>query len=900
MDLLSLTHRIASLSCAFLALHLTVVSLQAGPGDLAVERRIANGASGLAPSTLSIDDAFGFSCESVGDIDGDGITDMVVGAPSDDTGFAGHGAIYLLLLNADGTVKSQSKVAAGLNGFVSDPGISFFGSALAFRPDVGNNEIPVLAIGAAQSNINATDAGEVILAGFNANGSIVPGPGLVTNSFVGPTLTAEDSFGFSCDWLPDLDGDGNQELAVGAPGDDTGGSNRGAVYILFLDDSLAIKSFQKIAHNTGVTLADNDNFGFSCRYIGDIDRDGKPELAVGATGDSTVGTGRGAVHILFLDRTGTAVLSQKIFSGDNGAPVLADSSAFGSSIAALGNIDAEGTPDIAVGAAGDNGAGAMFVLLLRPDGSVRANTALRSGSSGAPIISTGDSFGLSCTLLGDLDGDLVPELAVGSPGESLTTSGAGATYIFSLGDPPVTVTTAEDENDTPAGPEVSLREAIRDVVASGQFRTIRFDQSLNGQAIQLDSSLQIDNGSLKLTGAGLPDGIKISGGGGDTEGGFLMFDSFCIFECVTIENARVALVIVDSNVVLRDSIIDRCGFQNIDQGNVGGGILVSSAEFSTSLFVDRCTFTNNIADLGGAIAVSGSGSVVRILNSTFDNNEASVLGGAIRKDELSAALVTRTTFSENRCGQAGGAISIAGGFLGVQNALFAGNGAPIDSNLNGPVTVLNNSFLPIEDLAPLGDYGGKTLTRPPFFFSSAKSSGLFSPNPEIDQRGMPRRRFFAIDTGSTEAIELADVQPDALIGQKPRRQKGNNIYNANAAGQRIVVKLKGKKKSKHVFSIQNDGIFPDTIGVRSNKPNKSVVKLKVFQLTGGRKNVTGALIRGRLSLSDIEPGSTVLFRSTLKSKTNSRISPSKFRITSTSSLLGKSDTVQAKVKSLRK
>lgn len=892
MDFQSLTHRIASLSCAFLALHLTVVSLQAGPGDLAVERRIANGASGLAPSTLSIDDAFGFSCESVGDIDGDGITDMVVGAPSDDTGFAGHGAIYLLLLNADGTVKSQSKVAAGLNGFASDPGISFFGSALAFRPDVGNNEIPVLAIGAAQSNINATDAGEVILAGINANGTVVPGPGLVTNSFVGPTLTAEDSFGFSCDWLPDLDGDGNQELAVGAPGDDTGGSNRGAVYILFLDDSLAIKSFQKIAHNTGVTLADNDNFGFSCRYIGDIDRDGTPELAVGATGDSTVGTGRGAVHILFLDRTGTSVLSHKIFSGDDGAPVLADSSAFGSSIAALGNIDAEGTPDIAVGAAGDNGAGAMFVLLLRPDGSVRANTALRSGSSGAPIISTGDNFGLSCTLLGDLDGDLVPELAVGSPGESLTTSGAGATHIFSLGDPPVTVTTAEDQFDNPSGPQVSLREAVRDVILSGQFRTINFDPALDGKTIVLDRSIIFDNDSLKITGAGLPDGITITTAAASSSF-IIIMDSFCILECLTIRDTLGAIIIDSSQLLLEDSTIQSSGTDSsmID----GGGISVTDSRVD----IDRCTFSANFAGRGGAIAVDGSQSVVRILNSTFDKNTAISLGGAIRNADESVTTVSRCTFTENSADLAGGALSTASNKLFVSDCLLAGNISSIDPGLNGPARTLNNSTVPITDLAPLGDYGGKTLTRPPFFFSSAKSSGLFSPNPEIDQRGMPRRRFFAIDTGSTEAIELADVQPDALIGQKPGRQKGNNIYNANAAGQRIVVKLKGKKKSKHVFSIQNDGIFPDTIGVRSNKPNKSVVKLKVFQLTGGRKNVTGALIRGRLSLSDIEPGSTVLFRSTLKSKTNSRISPSKFRITSTSSLLGKSDTVQAKVKSLR-
>lgn len=878
-----------------IALLLATSPLKAGPGDLAVERRIANGASGLAPSTLSVDDAFGFSCESVGDIDGDGITDMVVGAPLDDTGFADHGAVYLLRLNSNGSVKSQFKIAAGLNGFASDPAISGFGSSLAFRPDVGNGEIPLLAIGAFLAGLNGTSAGEVILAGFNPDGTIFPGPAVVVNSSVGPVLNDSDFFGFSCDWLPDLDGDGNQELAVGAPGDDTGGDSRGAVYILFLNDNLEIKSFRKIAHNAGVTLSDGASFGTACQYIGDINRDGFPELAVGAGRDGDVGNKRGAVFILFLDRTGTPTVARKISTGDSGVPAVADNSRFGESIAALGNIDADGIPDIAVGASGDSGTGAVFVLFLNEDGSVRSHTTLRVGSPGAPAsLMSADFFGASCTSLGDLDGDMMPELAVGASGDSLAATSSGATYLFSVGDPPVTVTTTADENNSPTGANVSLREAIRDVVTAGQFRKIRFDPSLNGQTIELNEPIDISNGSLNLSGTGLPDGIKISAR--NSTSAFTVTDtSFCVFECLTIENSNLAILIQDSNMLLQDSTIARCGSRFVPLISDGGGIFVQDS----GLDVERCTFTKNVAARGGAIAIDGIGSLARIVNSTFDNNFASTLGGAIRNSDLSLTLVSRCTFSENVCEQAGGAVSTASNKLDVLNSLFAGNTALVDPNFNGPLNLFNNSLVPITDLAPLANYGGKTLTRPPFFFSSAKSSGLFTPNPEEDQRGMPRRRFFAIDTGATEAIELADVQPDALIGQKPGRQKGNNIYNANAAGQRIVVKLKGKKKSKHVFSIQNDGILPDTINVRSNKPDKRVVKLKVFQLTGGRKNVTGALLRGRLSLSDIEPGSTVLFRSTLKSKTNSQISPSKFRITSTSSLLGQSDTVEANVKSLR-
>ncbi|MCH8031468.1 MAG: FG-GAP repeat protein [Bacteroidetes bacterium] len=118
------------------------------------------------------------------------------------------------------------------------------------------------------------------------------------------TLDDRDEFGNSVAALGDLDGDGAQDIAVGALWDDDGGSNRGAVWILFLNTNGTVESHQKISSTEGGftgTLDDEDFFGCSVAGLGDLDGDGKHDIAVGAFGDDDGGFDHGAVWVLFLD-----------------------------------------------------------------------------------------------------------------------------------------------------------------------------------------------------------------------------------------------------------------------------------------------------------------------------------------------------------------------------------------------------------------------------------------------------------------------------------------------------------------------------------------------------------------------------------------------------------------------
>ena len=251
---------------------------------------------------LATGDRFGSSLATLGDLDGDGIGDLAVGAISDDTGGNYRGAVHVLFMHTNGTVKSSQKIASGIGGGPVLADGDVFGISIAPVGDFDGDGVSDLTVGAMFDDTGGPGRGAVYLLLMNSNGTAKSSRKIAGGTAGGPALSDGDYFGRSVASPSDLDGDGVTDLVVGAYRDDTGGSNRGALYVLFLNADGTVKRSQKIASNTGggPALADHDRFGSGAAAIGDLNGDGVIELAVGAEMDSTGGSGRGAVHVLFL------------------------------------------------------------------------------------------------------------------------------------------------------------------------------------------------------------------------------------------------------------------------------------------------------------------------------------------------------------------------------------------------------------------------------------------------------------------------------------------------------------------------------------------------------------------------------------------------------------------------
>ncbi|MCP4593910.1 MAG: hypothetical protein GY842_24510 [bacterium] len=324
--------------------------------------------------TLDIQDYFGASVAALGDLDGDGTGDLAVGAYGDDDSGPYRGAVWVLFLNTNGTVKSHQKIndtEGGFTGTLDD--FDRFGYSVAGLGDIDGDGFRDLAVGANYDSDGGSYRGAVWVLFLNANGTVKSHQKIsdTEGGFIG-TLDDWDWFGCSVAALEDLDRDGTGDLAVGAVNDDDGGTARGAIWVLFLNTNGTVKSHQKISSTKGGftgTLGDGDWFGSSASLLGDLNSDGVGDLAVGADGDDDGGNGRGAVWMLFLNTDGTVDSHQKISDTEGGfAGTLDDADHFGDSVSGLGDLDGDGVGDLAVGAPYDDDGGpdrgAVWVLFL--------------------------------------------------------------------------------------------------------------------------------------------------------------------------------------------------------------------------------------------------------------------------------------------------------------------------------------------------------------------------------------------------------------------------------------------------------------------------------------------------------------------------------------------------------
>ncbi len=394
--------------------------------------------------TLDNNDWFGYSVESIGDLNQDGVEDVVVSSALDDDGGNNIGALYVMFLNSDGTVNSNQKISAIQGGFYGNlDSDDYFGSSISFLGDINNDGYLDIAVGSEYDGDGGYRHGAVWILSLNNNGTVFSYSKIsdTEGNFLG-ILDDFDVFGSDIEVLGDLNNDGVVDIAVGARRDDDGGLDKGAVWILFMNSDLTVSSFQKISEvsgNLNTSLSNSDYFGGSVANIGDLNGDGVIDLAVGAYRDDYGGNNKGAIYILFMNTDGTVSSTQKIGQNTGGFNEnLSVNCRFGKSIDFANDINQDGKKDIVVGCGaygeGLQNIGYFYILNLNSNGTVDSFYKYGEGLSGfLGDLNPNEYFGFSVSYMGNFNNCNL-SILVGAFGDSENGTDKGAVWILNLGE----------------------------------------------------------------------------------------------------------------------------------------------------------------------------------------------------------------------------------------------------------------------------------------------------------------------------------------------------------------------------------------------------------------------------------------------------------------------------------
>jgi len=302
----------------------------------------------------------------------------------------------------------------------------------------------------------------------------------------------------------------------------------------------------------------------------------------------------------------------------------------------------------------------------------------------------------------------------------------------------------------------TLRQAFADAEANGPGGdTILFHNDLAGQTIALTQSITIASGVVTVNGGTVSSGVTITGS-----------------NSVTIFRVEVGAELSVFQVNLS---------QGVDVA--GSGALTNQG--STSL--NRCNVSGHSGTFGGAINSTGT---LSLTSCNLSGNNATQPGGAIYS--TGTTTITHCTIAGNSASTVGGGLAVGAGTTTMSQTIVAGNSAPTGADINvgsGGASLVRAGQNIVQtltvaigglssgpaalnvdpQLAPLGNYGGLTLSRPPLTGSPAIDpvGGATSAALGTDQRDYPRVADAGVQDGAIVdigAIEVHTVVRNAFTG----------------------------------------------------------------------------------------------------------------------------------------
>jgi hypothetical protein len=347
----------------------------------------------------------GAAVATAGDVNGDGYSDVIVGAPGFTNGQSGEGRALVYLGSAVGLADSPAWTAEGGQGDAS------FGSSVSTAGDVNGDGYSDVVIGAPGFANGESGEGRAYVYLGSASGLAASPAWTVEGNQI------DASLGSSVSTAGDIDGDGYSDVVIGAPGFANGESGEGRAYVYLGSAGGLVTSPSWSAESNQVDAS----FGASVSTAGDVNGDGYGDVIVGAPGYDAGQNDEGRAFTYLGSASGLA--AAPVWTAESNQ----DGAELGASVATAGDVDGDGRADVIVGAPGyDNGQsneGRAYVFQGTVSG-VATTAAWTAEGDQADA-----AFGTSVATAGDVNGDGYADVIVGAPGYDNGQSNEGRAWV---------------------------------------------------------------------------------------------------------------------------------------------------------------------------------------------------------------------------------------------------------------------------------------------------------------------------------------------------------------------------------------------------------------------------------------------------------------------------------------